>query len=82
MSPKSHPTPESHPWRKCREMHLLLKAKRKERKRIYERESPVRNDEFRRLTSNDNKRNRYRKAHGIPLDAPIIPRGKYIRRPK
>lgn len=45
-----------------------LKTARKEAKRRYERESPVRNDEYHTLK----ERNRARKKLGLPPDAPLM----------
>ena len=61
-----------HPWANSAANHMKLKAARAERKRIYERTSPIRNDE-RFVVQN---RERSRKRLGIPIDGPKMKPGR------
>ena len=57
----------SHPWRASSfERRVKLAEARKTAKRIYERTSPVRNDEYATVK----QRERIRAAKGIPVDLP------------
>jgi len=59
-----------HPW--ANEAAMKLKAARAEHKRIYERTSPIRNDE-RFVVQN---RERARKRLGLPIDGPKMKPGR------
>jgi hypothetical protein len=59
-----------HPWQQMWDNKAKLKAARKEAKRRYERERPVRNDEYRRLKLAATNLKVQRIKAGIPTDLP------------
>jgi hypothetical protein len=63
---------QPHPWENSYANYMKLKAARAERKRIYERTSPIRNDE-RFVVQN---RERARKRLGLPIDGPKMKPGR------
>ena len=67
--PKNGP---QHPWRIAFDNRLKLQAARKEAKRIYERTSPVRNDDFRKLKTREYVRKHLRIKNGIPVELPVM----------